>query len=126
MISFSCHTCPLPLPWHEFDNCLCNFLQSIVSCCLHMYFLWKHHSPPDKSENDQHSDSWLIYSTYCIDIWLLTVLFSLQYLSESCFGNDNKLVLPNPWLVLFFIHPTFYSFKILFTQPFSLQCHNPP
>jgi hypothetical protein len=37
------HICPLPLLWHEFDNCLCNFLQSKVSCCLHMYFLWRHH-----------------------------------------------------------------------------------
>jgi hypothetical protein len=51
---------------------LCNFLQSKVSCCLHMYFLWRHHLPPDKSENDQDSDSdWF---TYCIDIWLLTLL----------------------------------------------------
>jgi hypothetical protein len=25
--------------------------------------------------------------TYCIDMWLLKLLFSLQYLSESCFGN---------------------------------------
>jgi hypothetical protein len=57
MILFSCHTCPLPLLWHEFDNCLCNFLQSKVSCCLHMYFLWRHHLPPDKSANDQDSDS---------------------------------------------------------------------
>jgi hypothetical protein len=30
---------------------------SKVSCCLHMYFLWRHHLPPDKSENDQGSDS---------------------------------------------------------------------
>jgi hypothetical protein len=39
-IPFSCHTCPLPLLWHVFDNCLCNFLQSKLSSCLHMYFLW--------------------------------------------------------------------------------------
>jgi hypothetical protein len=63
---------------------------------------------------------------YCIDILLLTLLFSLQYLSESCFGNDNKFLLPNPWVVLFFIYPTIYSLKILFTQPFSLRCHPPP
>jgi hypothetical protein len=118
-IPFSCHTCPLPLLGHEFDNCLCNFLQSKISCCLHMYFLWRHHLPPDKSENDQDSDSdWF---TYCIDIWLSTLLFTLQYLSESCFGNDNKFLLPNPWVVLFFIYPTFYSLKILFTQPFTLR-----
>jgi hypothetical protein len=124
MIPFSCHTCPLPLLWHEFDNCLCNFLQCKVSCCLHMYFLWRHHLPPDKSENDQDSDSdWF---TYCKYMWLLTLLFSLQYLSESCFGNDNKCLIPNPWVVLFFIYPTFYSLKILFTQPFSLRCYPRP
>jgi hypothetical protein len=95
-----------------------------VSCCLHMYFLWRHHLPPDKSESDEDSDSdWF---TYCIDIWLLTLLFCLQYLSESCFGNDNKFSLPNPWVVLFFIYPTFYSLKILFTQPFSLPGYPPP
>jgi hypothetical protein len=93
-ILFSCHTCPLPLLSHEFDNCLCNFLQSKVSCCLHMYFLWRHHLPPDKSENDRDSDSDRF--TYCIDIRLLKLLFSLQYLSESCFGNDNHFLLPNP------------------------------
>jgi hypothetical protein len=25
--------------------------------CAHMYFLWRHHFPPDKSENDQDNDS---------------------------------------------------------------------
>jgi hypothetical protein len=34
--------------------------------------------------------------TYCIDMWLLKLLFSLQYLSESCFGNDNKFLLSIP------------------------------
>jgi hypothetical protein len=126
-IPFSCHTdtCPIPLLWHEFDNGLWNFLQSKVSCCLHMYFLWRRHLSPNKSENDRDSDSdWF---TYCIDIWLLTLLFSLQYFGESCFRNDNKFLLPNPWVVkLFFIYPTFYSLKILFTQPFSLPCQPPP
>jgi hypothetical protein len=75
-----------------------------------------------KSENDQDSDSdWF---TYCIDIWLLTLLFSLQYLSESRFGNDTKFLLPNPWVVLFFIYPTF-----LLTQNVvypTLFCSVPP
>jgi hypothetical protein len=83
------------IPYHfcdEFDNCLCNF-----SCCLHMDFLWRYHLLPDKSENRQDSDSdWF---TYCIDTWLVTLIFSrifsLQYLSESCFGNDNKFHLSN-------------------------------
>jgi hypothetical protein len=92
--------------------CTCTFFGDTI--CL----------DPNKSENDQDIDSdWF---TYCIDIWLLTLLFSLQYLSESCFGNDIKLLLPNPWVVLFFIYPTFYSLKISFTQPFSLRCHPPP
>ena len=64
--------------------------------------------------------------TYCIDIYLLTLLFNLQYLSKSCFGNDSKFLLPKPWVVLFFIYPTFYSLEILFTQLFSLRLHPPP
>ena len=48
---------------------------------------------------------------------LFTLVFSLQYLSESCFGNDNKFLLPNPGVVLFFIYPTFYSLKLLFPLP---------
>jgi hypothetical protein len=28
--------------------------------------------------------------------------------------------------VLFFIYPTFYFYKFLFTQPFSLRCHPSP
>jgi hypothetical protein len=35
-------------------------------------------------------------------------------------GDDNSVLLPNTWVVLFFICPTFYSLKILVTQPFSL------
>jgi hypothetical protein len=83
----------------------CSLKFHVVCTCI--YFLWRHHLPPDKSENDQNSDSdWF---SYWIDIRLLTLLFRLQYLSESCFGNDNTFLLPNPWVVLFFIYPTFYS-----------------
>ena len=125
--SISCNVktiTPSPLLWHEFDNCLRNFLQSKVSCCLHMYFLWRHHLPPDKSENDQDRDSdWF---TYCIDIWLLTLLFSLQYLSESCFGNDNKFLLPNSWVVLFFIYPTFTHSKFCLPNTFLFGATPPP
>jgi hypothetical protein len=51
---------------------------SMVSlCCVHMYFLRRHHLPPDKSENNQDSTSsdsdWF---TYSIDKWLLK-LFSV-------------------------------------------------
>ena len=85
---------------------LFKFLQFKVSCCLHMYFLWRHHLPPDKSENDQDSDSdW--WFTYCIDIWLLTLLFGFQYVSASCFGNDNTFLI---------VPIELFSFS--FTQPF--------
>jgi hypothetical protein len=86
-------------PEENEDNGLWKFLQSKVSYCLHMYFLWRHHLSPNKSENGQDSDSdWF---TYCIDIiiiCLLTLLFSLQYFSESWIGNDNNFLLPNPFL----------------------------
>jgi hypothetical protein len=59
---------------------LCNILQSKVSYCLHTYFLLSHHLPPDKLENGQDSHIVLIY-----DCCLLTLLFSLQHVSESCF-----------------------------------------
>ena len=99
------YTHPVPLLWHEFDNCLWNFLQSKVSCCLHKYFLWRQHLPHDKSENDQDSNSdWF---TYCIDIWHVDIAFSLQYLSESCFGTIH------------FYYPTLELFCFSFTQPFT-------
>jgi hypothetical protein len=62
---FSCHTCPLP---HFCDTSLIIHACAIVlSCnCTCMYFLWRQHLSPDKSENDQDSDAdWFIY---CIDI----------------------------------------------------------
>jgi hypothetical protein len=43
---------------------------------------------------------------------------SLQYFSESCFGNDNKFLLPNPWVVLFFIYPPFPYSKFCLPNPF--------
>ena len=66
-----------------------------------------------QSENDQDSDSDIVL-TYCIDIWLLTLLCSLQYLSESWFGNNDKFLLPNfsfthRLLTLNFVYPTLFS-----------------
>jgi hypothetical protein len=124
------HTCPLPLLWHEFDNSLWYFLQSNVSFCLHMYFLWRHPLPPNKWGNYQDIvtliDSHIVLTYDCwhmtVDIlpyltywWLLHL--SLQYFSESCFGNDNKFLSPNPWVVFFFISSTFYS-KFCSPNPF--------
>jgi hypothetical protein len=82
--------------WHEFDNWLCK-----VSCCLHMYFLWRHHLPPDKSENDQDSDSdWFTYCIESIDMWLLALLFITQ---PVVFHLPNLLLTEN------FVYPTLLS-----------------
>jgi hypothetical protein len=49
----------------------------------------------------------------------LTLLFSLQYLSESCFRNDNDFFITQP-SSFFFIYQTFYSHKnIIFPILFS-------
>jgi hypothetical protein len=85
--------------WHEFDNWLCK-----VSCCLHMYFLWRHHLPPDKSENDQDSDSdWFTYCIQSIDMWLLALLFITQPVSCFVFHLPNLLLTEN------FVYPTLLS-----------------
>jgi hypothetical protein len=66
-----------------------------------MYFLSRHHLPPEKSENDQDSDSdWFtLYWHMTVDI----AFYSLQYLSESCFGNDKKFYCPTLELFCFSI-----------------------
>jgi hypothetical protein len=70
-------------------------------------------------------DCWHVAIFDILPYWWL-LLLSFQYFGESCFGNDNTFLSPNPWVVFFFIYSTFYSLKILFTQPFSLRCHPPP
>jgi hypothetical protein len=88
---------------------LLTFLQSKVSCCLHIYFLWRHHlyMSPNKSENDEDSDSdWF---TYCIDIWLLTLKFSVF---NIWVGHALEMTIN-------FYHPTFELFRFSFTQHFT-------
>ena len=105
-----CHTCPLPLLWHEFDNCLtCNFLQWKASCCLHKYFLWRHHLPPDKSKNDQDSDSDIhIILTY--NCWYHLLVFNIW--------ASHEILITHATLELFsftqpfttnFVYPTIFS-----------------
>jgi hypothetical protein len=92
----------------------CTILKFKVSCCLHMYFLWRHHLPRNKSENDQDSDSdWLIdWFTYCIEIyncWHCFLVFNI-WVSRHALDHDNNFLLPNSWVVLFFIYTTFQNF----------------
>jgi hypothetical protein len=72
----------------------------------------------------QDSDSDWFTHWHCIDIRLLTMLFSLQYLSESCFGNYNKFYYPSPnhWVLFFILYPTFcthskFCLPTLFSSP---------
>jgi hypothetical protein len=107
-IPFICHMLLLLL-WHEFDNCLWNYVVN--------YFLWRHHLPPDKSENDQNSDSDLhIVLTYdcwhCVlvfNIWVsqaleMTIHFFTQPFALFCFS-----FIPNLLLTRNFVYPTLFS-----------------
>jgi hypothetical protein len=87
---------------------LCNFLQSKVSCCLHMYF---RKMIKIVTLIDLH-----IVLTY--DCWHCFLVFNI-WVSHAL---EMTII---SWVVLFFIYPTFYSRKTLFTQPFSLRCHTP-
>jgi hypothetical protein len=91
---------------------LSSFLQSKCSCSLHMHVL-SLETPFASWQIGKWSRQWLwlIHILYW-PIWLLTLLFSLQYLRESCFGNDDKFLLPNPWVVLFFHLPNLLLKKI--------------
>jgi hypothetical protein len=100
-IPFGCHTCPLPPLWHEFHNCLCNFLQSKVSYCLHMYFLWRHHLPPDNSD------------------WLIDLHIVLTYDCWHCFLIFNIWVSHALEMTINFYYPTPEFFCFLFTKPFT-------
>ena len=103
---FSCHTCA----FHFCD-------MSLITACA-IYFLSRNHLPPDKSENDQDSDS--VIDLHVVFTYVCRHCFSsLQYLSHAL--EMTKFLLPNPWIVLFLIYPTFYSIKSLFTLSFSLR-----
>ena len=114
-IPFSCHTCPLPLLWHEFDNCLCNFPQSKVSCCLHMYFLWSTICLQTNRKMIKMVTP-IIYILYW-HIWLLTLPFSSHALEMTI---NSYYTHP---LSCFVFHLPKLLLKILFTQPFSIRCH---
>jgi hypothetical protein len=74
---------------------MCNFLQSkshVVCACT--FFL----SLPDKSKNDQDSDSdW--FTIYCIDIWLLTWLLIFEWVMLWKWQH----IFINPILEFFFV-----------------------
>jgi hypothetical protein len=126
-----CHSVVTHVLYHFCDTSLITFglwnlrtfLQSKASCCLHIYFLWRHDLSPNKSENHQDSDfDWF---TYCIDIWLLTLKFSVFNIWVS-HALEMTIHFYYPTFELFCFSFTRLSLKILFTQPFSLRCHPPP
>jgi hypothetical protein len=106
---FSCHICPLPLLWHEFDNGLWNFLQSKVACYLHMYFLWRHHL-----SRSQQIGKWSRYW-----LWLIYILYWHIYDCWHCFLVSNISVSHALEMTINFYYPTLELFSFSFTQPFT-------
>jgi hypothetical protein len=117
---FRCHTCPLPLLWHEFDNCLCNFLQSkvlglsnrnVLSFPEHGSFnYWRLKSNVNSHMSIQYvkqSESLSYHFPICQDT---------NSVSKESTCADNIEFLYFPFTQLF-------THSILFTQPFSLRCH---
>jgi hypothetical protein len=84
-IPFSCHTCPLPLLWHEFDNCN-YFLQYKVSCCPQVEDLGKILHDLGRSWQGQGLGKPLILARSCQDITnTLPRLFNLaKIVWNSC------------------------------------------
>jgi hypothetical protein len=123
-LPFSCHTCPFPLLWNEFDNCLCNFcsLKFHVVCTCTFF----------RDTICLLTNRKMIKIVTLIDLpivltcncWHCFLVFNI-WVSHGL-EMTIHFYLPNPWVVLFFIYLTLYSFKILFTQHFSLLCHRPP
>ena len=73
--------------------------------------------------NDQDSDSdWFIY---CIDIWLLTLLFSLQYLSHAIEMTTN-VYYTNLELFCFSFTQPFTHSKFYLPNPFFFGATPPP
>jgi hypothetical protein len=113
-IPFNFRPCPSPLLWHQFDNCLCNFLQCNVSR-LHMYFLCRHHLPPDKSENDWFT---LIYDCcHC---------FLRLYSKTSLTLKEWRFNLSFPWVSVLFFNSWRVSSRIVRydTNPPAIQKHH--
>jgi hypothetical protein len=103
-----CHFCM----WHEFDNGLWNFLHSKVPCCLHMYFLWRHHLSPNKSKKiatliDSHIvltyDCWHYFLVSNISVSHAFEMIITQPLSCFVFHLPNLLLTQN------FVYPTLFS-----------------
>ena len=84
-------------------------MQSKVSCCLHMYFLWRHHLPPDKSQNDQDSNS----------DWFAILLIVWTHDCWHCFLVFNIWVNHALEMIVNFYYPTLKLFCFSFIQPFT-------
>jgi hypothetical protein len=95
---------------HEFDNFSSSFLQSKCSCSLHMYFLWRHRSPPDKSGNDpQDNGSLTLIDSHIVltyDCWQCFLVFNIS-------GSRALEMQIN------FYYPTLELLCFSFTQPFT-------
>jgi hypothetical protein len=97
--------------WLEFDIAcaiFCSLKFHVVS--MHMYFLWRHHLPPDK----------MIKIVTLIDLYII-----LTYDCWHCFIVFNIWVSHALEMAIFFYHPTLELFgfhlpNLLLTQNFCL------
>jgi hypothetical protein len=78
-------------------------------CCLHMYFLWRHHLSHNKSENDQDSDSESLINSHIV----------LTYDCWHCFSVSNISLSHALEMTIHFYSPTLELFCFTFTQPFT-------
>jgi hypothetical protein len=100
------HFCDTSLIMFGLWNLL-TFLQSKVSCCLRIYFLWRHHLVPTNRkmiEIATLTDSHIVL-TY--DCWHCFLVFNI-WMSHALEMTIN------------FYYPTFELFRFSFTQPFIL------
>jgi hypothetical protein len=99
-----------------------------VSCCLHMYFLWRHHLSPNNRKMIKIVtliDSHIVLTNEC---WQYIAFQSPIFLWVRLW-KDNKFLLPNPWaFFLFFIYQlaVFYLLTQKFVYPTLFSSVLPP
>jgi hypothetical protein len=110
-IPFSCHTCSLPFLWHKFDNCLCNFLQSIkfhVVCTCTFFgdticLLTNRKMIKMVTLIDLHDCCILIFNIWVSRALEMTINFYYPTLELFVFHLPNLLLTYN------FVYPTLFS-----------------
>ena len=111
-IPFSCHTCPLPLLWHEFDNCLC-----AIFCILKFHVVCTCTFFGDTI--CLLTNRKMIKIVTLID-WLIDWLIDLHIvLTYDCFLVSNIWASHALEMTINFYYPNLELFCFSFTQSFT-------